>query len=212
MKDQVFLTAAEAREAVRIDFMTYGPQRRLYAAVLPLLTGAVTSPSAPEAATREGLLAILESVDLCLEDWATLCSLVFNTAVRVDVDPQGRPGLWVDTGMESFACRRCGRCCRQLDFHRDCSPADVQRWRSNGREYILAWVGEETGADGRIKYRIWKYPDTPYYTEICPWLRRIPGAEAFVCTIQDMKPEVCRSYPGTAKHARMTGCPGLGRE
>jgi len=208
----VFLTAEEAREAVRIDFMTYGSQKELMASVLPLLAGREVRPYVPEAITRERLVSVLEAVDLSLEDLAALCSLVFNASARVGCDRHEQLGIWVDTGMESFVCTRCGQCCLKLDFHRDCTSKDVQRWQDNGRHDILAWVGEESGPDGQVNYRIWRHPNTPLYTETCPWLRRIPGDRAFVCTIQDMKPEVCLSYPGTAKHARMTGCPGLGRD
>ncbi|WP_243545421.1 hypothetical protein [Pseudodesulfovibrio tunisiensis] len=28
-----------------------------------------------------------------------------------------------------------------------------------------------------------------------------------VCSIHDYKPEICRQYPGSRKHAAMTGCP-----
>ena len=30
-----------------------------------------------------------------------------------------------------------------------------------------------------------------------------------VCTIQDVKPGICRQYPSSRKHAVMTGCPGF---
>lgn len=207
MRNEVFLTSIEAREAVRLDFLSYAPQTRLYARVLPILAGR----SANDVASREVLLKLLEKHEFSLGELGELCSLVFGTRVRPG-EEEGSPGLWVDTGLEHFACTRCGRCCLELDFHRDCTGDDVRRWERAGRDDILAWVGREKDESGRTRYRIWRYPDTPYYTEACPWLRRVPGDTAFVCSIQDVKPDICRSYPGTAKHGRMTGCPGVGRD
>ncbi|WP_461209499.1 YkgJ family cysteine cluster protein [Desulfocurvus sp. DL9XJH121] len=203
-QDQMFLTDSEAREAVRLDFASYGPQPKLYAAVLD----ALGRPPAQDSLLERALEA-LDERSPAGEELAGLCSLVFEASVRAGTDGAGRAGVFVCTGLGSFACTRCGRCCVALDFHRECTAEDVALWRAAGREDILAWVGEKRGPDGGPQYRIWKRPGTPFYAESCPWLRRVPGDRAFVCTIQDVKPEICRSYPGTAKHARMTGCPGF---
>jgi len=210
MKDQLFLTLNEAREAVRLDLEAYGPQPSLYAAMLPLLDVAGEGSARRPPPERKSILDLLARRPLQDGELEAVCSLVFDARVRLG-EKGGRPGLWVETGMENYACTRCGQCCLALDFHKECTAEDVARWKRDGRQDILAWVGREAGPDGEVGYRIWRYPGTPLYTETCPWLRRVPGDKAFVCAIQDAKPEVCRSYPGTAKHARMTGCPGLGR-
>lgn len=210
MKDHIFLTSSEALEAVRIDLMSYGSQRELEGPLLALLGEMGCRGQRGETIPLERRIESLKSQNLSLEELIPLCMLVFSTPVQMGSDSKGHSGLWVETGMESFACTRCGQCCLKLDIHLDCTESDVEMWIRSGRDDIMAWVGQDVGIDGQVEYRVWRYPDTPYYTETCPWLRRVPGDTAFVCSIQDVKPEVCRFYPGTAKHARMTGCPGLG--
>lgn len=43
----------------------------------------------------------------------------------------------------------------------------------------------------------------------CPWLRKLPGKNKYLCRIQDMKPEHCREYPLSREHAEETNCPGF---
>ena len=43
----------------------------------------------------------------------------------------------------------------------------------------------------------------------CPWLRKLPNQEKFICRIHDVKPEHCRAYPKSMKHALKTGCRGF---
>lgn len=43
----------------------------------------------------------------------------------------------------------------------------------------------------------------------CPWLKRLPDRDRYACRIHDVRPSLCRQYPGTRKHARMTGCGGV---
>lgn len=206
--ERMILTIPEAVRAVRIDLGAYGPQEELYARICALLAG--KGEGAAAAASLEDALAALDDWEPTPRGAAALCALVFETRARAVDGAAGAPAVCVDTGMEEFACTRCGRCCLALDFHLECTAADVDLWRRLGREDILAWVGEETGPDGGVAYRIWQRPGTPFYAEACPWLRRVPGDRAFVCTIQDVKPDICRSYPGLRKHALMTGCRGFG--
>ena len=205
--DKVFLTAGEALEAMRIDIEGYGPQPDVYARVAERLRAGGESC----AACREDVLGWLSRSAPGREELARLCEAVFGQGCWPGADADGREGVWIATGMEEFACTRCGRCCLALDFHDECTEEDVRLWRARGREDILAWVGEENGPGGEPQYRLWIDPATGFYAETCPWLRRVPGDRAFVCAIQDVKPAICRSYPGLRKHARMTGCKGFGQ-
>ncbi len=216
---KTFLTCEQARLAIVLDLRTYGVQAELAAAVLRALAAPDTDPPPTPPAGPESMHRAVSRIETLLEDLrpppdhlARLCALVFDQNAAPAPDPDGGPdGVLLDTGMEHFACTRCGRCCLDLDIHLDCSEADVALWRDKGRDDILAWVGIENGPTGP-EYRIWKRPGTPLYAEHCPFLRRIPGDTAFVCAIHDVKPSVCRAYPGLRKHALLTGCHGFPRD
>lgn len=92
--------------------------------------------------------------------------------------------------VERDGCRACGVCCEVYAGTLTASPADLERWRAEGRADLLALVGEG-GA-------IWVDPATGQRPERCPFLRRT-GPEAALCGIHSTKPELCRAYP-TAAH------------
>jgi len=222
-----FLSSDEARRAIVCDLRSYGPQIELVCALFQALGQERTRPFArdghrgvmlacagsgeefvPVEAAQQRIETLLEALRPPPQELARLCALVFGAPARVAVGPDGKTqGVLLDTGMEDFVCTRCGRCCLELEFHYECTEQDVALWRQKGRDDILAWVGQEDGPDGQ-QYRIWKRPGTPLYAESCPFLRRVPGDTACLCTINDVKPAVCRSYPGLRKHAIMTGCRG----
>jgi Fe-S-cluster containining protein len=112
-----------------------------------------------------------------------------------------------------FQCRQCGQCCIRLSgaFSACATEADIERWEAAGREDILAWVDPIVLGDGRV-YDIWVNPDTGEDVSRCPWLRKVRGTERYRCRIHDLKPEHCRHYPRSRRHATETGCPGWGAE
>jgi hypothetical protein len=77
------------------------------------------------------------------------------------------------------------------------------------RDDIIRWVGLEIRRDNDRAYRIWIDPDTGRPADVCPWLIRVPGSHLYKCGIHEEKPEICRLYPGSRKHAVMTGCRGF---
>mgnify|MGYP000132656007 FL=1 len=199
VEESVFLTLEEAQEAVCIDFDQYGPQPAQMHRVMDIL--GVDHPI-PEGEPLGGLVRSLftlyrpdagQLLDICTE--------VFWARARQGRGPAGEIGLFIPTDMECFHCTRCGKCCRSLDFHRECLAEDVALWREKGRDDILEWVGQNRDGD----YLIWVRPGTDLVTEICPWLEESGGC--WTCSIHDLKPEICREYPGSGKHAYKTGCP-----
>ncbi len=139
-----------------------------------------------------------------------VCSRVFQTRVRRAVDPKsGCSGFAIDTGMEGFACRQCGQCCRNLDYRNEVTAEDVQRWKEAGRRDILKWVGTARRPDGRRAYQIWVVPGTNRFAEVCPFLRHRSARNRWVCRIHEVKPAICRNYPVSRKHGLMTGCRGF---
>lgn len=108
---------------------------------------------------------------------------------------------------KGFSCKQCGNCCLNLDAYQTCATdEDVALWEKNGRDDILGWVDEVVPGI----YDIWVSPRTGDDVSRCPWLRKLPRQEKYICRIQNMKPEVCRNYPLSKNHAEKTGCMGFG--
>lgn len=100
-----------------------------------------------------------------------------------------------------FICKQCGHCCLNL--------RDVRQWQEHDREDVLAWVGPVSAGDEVLAYDIWISPATGDDVARCPWLRKLPGKNRYICRIHEMKPSHCREYPHSREHAEKTGCPGF---
>ncbi len=227
----IFLTPAQAVDAVALDFQTYGPQPDLFRGIAPLILGTQCRIASPDA-TWSGvsvfrkntfdrvenhqlgfyLIHVLETDPPNLNTLADICRQVFQTRTVAGYDRAGTiSGIWIRSQMDSFICCQCGQCCRTLDYETGCEESDIQRWRNRGRTDILAWVQQRNAGPSASgpAYRIWVDPDTGEIPQTCPWLAPCPDhADRFMCTIHEIKPEVCREYPYTTKHAVMTGCSG----
>lgn len=228
-KDRIFLTPEAALQAIRNDFKQYPPQIRLFLDLSPLVLGPETPviedphhngiwiavPGRRKRRMRkisyqdlgDYLCRTLDMVRPDLDRMADLCARVFNApAYSGRAAEGGCEGIWLETGMDNFECRQCGRCCRQLDYRFELTKSDYQLWQRLGRTDILEWVGAFR-RNGRIAaYAIWVTPGTRNYAPVCPWLKNIAGTDRWECSIHDVKPEVCREYPASRKHAQMTGC------
>lgn len=85
----------------------------------------------------------------------------------------------------------------------------MARWTHEGREDVLEWVEPVALGDIVVAYDIWMDPESGEDVSRCPWLRKLPGTDKYVCRIQDTKPELCRDYPKSRAHAERTECPGF---
>jgi hypothetical protein len=229
-KDRCFLTIDQALDAVRSDFAQYDSQLNLLGVIWPMvfgdeayvlrhaghrtiwakLSGDSNLIPSSEADLKQRIMDRLVRVTPDLEQLGRICSRVFGALVTAGLgpDPDASPGIWIDTDMQDFICTQCGRCCRTLDYHDGCTVGDYQHWQDLGRADILDWVGV-VRQDGQVTAcRIWLTPGTNEFAEACPWLARSPDPDRYVCTIHDVRPAICRQYPGSRKHARMTGCAG----
>lgn len=228
-RDQTFLTPEEAIRAIHRDFAQYPPQTRLFLELSPMILGPavaviadphqdgvwITVPGRRKRVIRkisfrelgDYLCHTLEMAPPELSRLARLCGHIFCANAISGKDATGeQEGIWLETGMADFECRQCGRCCRRLDYRFELTEADYQLWVDQGRTDILEWVGAFRRNDRIVSYAIWIEPGTRRYAPVCPWLQEIPGTDHWECTIHDVKPEVCREYPATRKHAQMTGC------
>ena len=226
-KARLFLTPSQALEAIRIDFAQYAPQVHLLCNLVPQVFGddalVHPGPGRDEFWLRTGRTAPLQRVDgrrlgdrildrLTAEPppparLAAICYQVF-AARTVEGFQADRKGLWMETGMEGFACRRCGHCCRTLRFADAGTAADYRRLERLGRDDILAWMAPVLREGRLVACRLWIDPATGRYAEVCPWLVQT-DPDRWSCRIREVRPDICRQYPGTRKHAEMTGCVGF---
>jgi len=83
-------------------------------------------------------------------------------------------------------CNQCGKCCtRYGGGSLTATNAEIDWWEEN-RPEIFNHVG-----DGKI----WVSPVTGNTMARCPWLRKLPGQEKYICRIYHDRPEDCRHYP-----------------
>jgi Fe-S-cluster containining protein len=229
-KDTFTLNPEEALEAICLDLRRYGPQTMLCAEMLRAVGNDDSAVKRdPErdglwirsarqtkmryvdgAALIDHVCTVLDNCRLSPQEMAGLCRRVFQTSVQVVAATGNGPvKIRIATGMQGFHCRLCGRCCRDLDYRREVTPADVARWQTEGRDDILKWVASTRGDDRKRIYQIWVIPGTNRFAEVCPFLKRGAANDQWVCAIQETKPEICRQYPFSRKHGVMTGCLGF---
>ena len=112
---------------------------------------------------------------------------------------------------KKFTCIQCGNCCLNLGdaFQTSVSDEDIAMWRTKGRFDILEWVHPIPLGEGHYIYDIWISPKTGDDVSRCPWLRKVPKQDKYICRIHDVKPEHCRKYPKSRTHAEETGCRGF---
>ncbi len=111
-----------------------------------------------------------------------------------------------------FKCKQCGNCCLNLGaYQSEASVDDFIRWFEAGREDILDWVSPIPDSEGGYIFDIWISKKVGW-VDRCPWLRKLPGQNKYKCRIHNMKPEICRNYPGTKDNAEGTGCKGFESE
>jgi Fe-S-cluster containining protein len=94
-------------------------------------------------------------------------------------------------------------------FTTSVTDEDKKLWESQGREDILDWVSPIPLGEDQFIYDIWISPVTGEDVERCPWLRKLPNREKYICRIHEVKPRHCRAYPKSRKHANETGCRGF---
>ena len=112
---------------------------------------------------------------------------------------------------KDFKCKQCGNCCLDLNdaFQTSVSDEDVKMWKREKRFDILEWVHSMHLGGGHYIHDIWINPKTGRDVWRCPWLRKLPKQDKYICRIHDVKPEYCRKYPISKEHAEETGCKGF---
>jgi len=229
-RDSIYLSIDQALEAVCIDFRRYEPQIVLLCQIISLVSGGsiivkreggkdgawISVQGRPNMRWAEGP-ELVETACSAVKGIArdprlvsSICARVFHERAWEERDPEsGQMGVRIETGMEGFSCRQCGRCCTSLDYHNELTEEDMVRWEKSGRTDILKWVRVIEQKGRERAYRIWTVPGTTGLADRCPFLKKIPSENRWECLIHDVKPAICRQYPLTRKHGLMTGCLGF---
>ncbi len=228
--EYIFLTKQQAMAAVCLDFRQYDPQVLLFSEVIAVLANEnitakremgqngiwIKTTGSQKMRWFEGTQLIDFICKLLSQSkpdpvlMASICARVFQTRAIPDKDPAtGQAGIRILTGMDGFSCRQCGECCRVLDYHNEVTAEDVAYWEQMGRSDVLDWVGRFHRDGHETVYRIWIKPGTRTFAATCPFLQKLPHENRWICRIHDVKPQICRQYPVSRKHAVMTGCQGM---
>ena len=83
-------------------------------------------------------------------------------------------------------CNQCGKCCTHYGGGGLSATADEIEWWETHRPDIARYV-----RDGEI----WISPDTGKLLTRCPWLRKLPNQEKYICKIYLERPDDCKYYP-----------------
>ena len=85
-------------------------------------------------------------------------------------------------------CNQCGKCCvLYSDGGLSASVSDLERWETY-RPDISEYVSSG---------KIWISPVTGKQMVRCPWLRKLPKQNKYICRIYFDRPDDCKYYPVT---------------
>ena len=83
-------------------------------------------------------------------------------------------------------CNQCGKCCTKYgNGGLSASKSEIQWWESF-RPDIFRYV--RAG-------KIWISPETGKQMQRCPWLRKLPRQNKYICRIYNDRPDDCKHYP-----------------
>ena len=203
-----YLTIPETLDALALDLQQYDPQPALLKEIFARLSAGHPVRPPPLSQAEQAtfyLIHLLETLPLSPRELADIAGRMLETRALADRDS---PGIWVRDQMDRFECLQCGVCCTHLFYETGCTPEDYQAWQAAGLSRILERVRVVEGQTGSPEYHIWMNPKTGAMEPECPWLVPNQNGRPMECSIQAHKPMVCRQYPFTRKHARLTGCRG----
>ena len=95
-------------------------------------------------------------------------------------------------------CNQCGKCCTRYGGSGGLSvTASEIDWWETYRPEIARYV---SGGE------IWISPVTGKQMVRCPWLRKLPNREKYICRIYDDRPDDCKYYPVTIEQMVIDEC------
>jgi len=94
-------------------------------------------------------------------------------------------------------CNLCGKCCTNYsDGGLSATASEIEFW-DNFRPDIARYV-----SDGKI----WMSPDTGEQIKLCPWLKKVPNENKYICDIYYDRPDDCKHYPVTIEQMVTDEC------
>ena len=109
---------------------------------------------------------------------------------------------------DGFKCKQCGKCCQVYADTIQVTEGDLWRWTVEEREDILQWVSTVDFGD-HAEYDFPIHPVTDKEVLRCPFLRKLPNKDVYICRIHNTKPEACTKFPISRQQAKDIGCPGV---
>jgi len=85
-------------------------------------------------------------------------------------------------------CNQCGKCCTLYGGGGlTATSSEIDWWETHSPD-VFRYV-----SDGQI----WVSPDTGEQMATCPWLRKLPNQDKYICRIYYDRPDECKHYPVT---------------
>jgi Fe-S-cluster containining protein len=94
-------------------------------------------------------------------------------------------------------CNQCGKCCTRYGGGGLSASASEIAWWETFRPNIFDYV---SGGE------IWVSPVTGKQMKRCPWLRKLPKQNKYICRIYHDRPDDCRHYPVTIEEMARDEC------
>jgi Fe-S-cluster containining protein len=94
-------------------------------------------------------------------------------------------------------CNQCGKCCTlYANGGLSASASEIDWWETH-RPDISSYA-----SGGKI----WISPVTGKQMLRCPWLRKLPKQNKYICRIYDDRPDDCKFYPVNIDEMVRDGC------
>jgi Fe-S-cluster containining protein len=94
-------------------------------------------------------------------------------------------------------CNQCGKCCTLYgNGGLSASQSDIEGWETHRPEI----------ADYVSGGKIWISPITGKQMLRCPWLRKLPNQNKYICRIYYDRPDDCKFYPVKIDEMIRDGC------
>lgn len=93
-------------------------------------------------------------------------------------------------------CNQCGKCCTLYGPDLTVSDSEIDWWENHAPDIASYARGG----------KIWISPVTGKRMLRCPWLRKLPGQDKYICRIYYNRPDDCKHYPVTIEQMLNDAC------